>query len=82
LDLHQQSGLPSLPAAGRELGFLLQAGVFTEIDAPEQFNTQLGQINKNGWFVGSYENSRGKAFAFYAKPSPGASVLVDSDDEQ
>ena len=50
--------------------------------APGQFNTQLGQINKNGWFVGSYENKHGKAFASYAKPSPGGSVLVDADDEQ
>jgi hypothetical protein len=61
-------------------GFLLQSGVYSTVNVPGQFNVELGQINKNGWFVGSYTTRKGKQIAFFAKPTPGASVLVDSEE--
>jgi hypothetical protein len=61
-------------------GFLYHAGKYTTVSIPGASNIQLGQINKNGWFVGSYTTRQGASVTFYAKPSPGPSVLVDSEE--
>jgi hypothetical protein len=60
-------------------GFLNLNGTNTQIDAPGAKSTVILGVNVKGWFVGTYEDAQGHYFGYYAKPSNGASVLVDEE---
>jgi hypothetical protein len=68
-----------IDASNNGHGFLYSNGVYTQIDVPGATATGISGVNKNGWFVGGYTDAQGKSVLFYAKPSAGASVVVDEE---
>jgi hypothetical protein len=62
-------------------GFIFSSGIFVQVDVPGASSTYVNQINKHGHFVGSYDDPKtGHGYGFLAKPIPGASILVESED--
>ena len=66
-------------ADGSFHGYLYSVGKFTQIEVPGSVTTSVTGVNKHGWFVGSYTDSQGHSFGFYAKPSSSSSVVVDEE---
>jgi hypothetical protein len=60
-------------------GFLNLNGTNIPIDVPGAKSTAVFGVNVKGWFVGTYQDANGHYFGFYAKPSSGASMLVDEE---
>ena len=68
-----------MDASSNGHGLLYSNGVYTQIDVPGATATGISGVNENGWFVGGYTDAQGKSVLFYAKPSAGASVVVDEE---
>jgi hypothetical protein len=66
-------------ASGAAHGFVLTGSTFASVDVPGSVETGLGQVNNNGWLVGSYFDHKKVSHTFYAIPTTGASRLVDAE---
>jgi PEP-CTERM motif len=73
--LEQAWGCSSYCVAG-EHGFLLQNGVFTQIDFPGAVYTEAGDSNNRGQFVGLFGDAAGVTHGFLATPVPEPSTLL------
>jgi len=60
-------------------GYLNLNGTYSQIDVPGAKSTTVTGVNVRGWFVGVYQDTLGHYFGYYAKPSSGASVLIDEE---
>jgi hypothetical protein len=65
-----------LDSSYKSHGILLYDGNLTQIDVPGSMDTAISGINDQGWFVGSYTDSKGKQWAYYAMPSADCSLSL------
>jgi hypothetical protein len=61
-------------------GFLLEDGVFTQLDAPGAFSTFPFYINTRGDIAGEYNERRGEIGHGYVLPHDGGWIRIDAPD--